>query len=134
MERSVSEDSGAQIRDGIKSVAAQGVCAETMWPYSDADFPVKPPQACYDEAGGRTVAFSLTILYEKSLGSSLSFTYPYLRVIRAGVLFPYIFHISISFSRKNLLSLYYEKILDNQNRATFQYGIVHVLDCIARRI
>lgn len=50
MEGTVSEDAGAQIRDGIKSVVSQGVCPEPMWPYSDADFPVKPPQPCYDVA------------------------------------------------------------------------------------
>jgi len=35
MEHDVESDGGAQIRDGIKSVAAQGVCPETLWPYSD---------------------------------------------------------------------------------------------------
>lgn len=35
IEGSVKYDSGAQIRDGIKSVATQGVCSETEWPYDD---------------------------------------------------------------------------------------------------
>ena len=33
IEGTVASDSGAQIRDGIKSVAKQGVCPETEWPY-----------------------------------------------------------------------------------------------------
>ena len=32
-------DSGAQIRDGIKSVATQGVCPEDEWPYDDTPPP-----------------------------------------------------------------------------------------------
>ena len=53
-------DSGAQIRDGIKSVASQGVCKETSWPYSDVNkspnpcascpYAKKPSAACYKEA------------------------------------------------------------------------------------
>jgi C1A family cysteine protease len=47
MENSVESDSGAQIRDGIKSVAAQGVCAETLWPYIEAQFAARPSAPCY---------------------------------------------------------------------------------------
>jgi len=50
MEGTVNEDSGAQIRDGIKSVAQQGDCPETLWPYDITKFAVKPPQQCYQQA------------------------------------------------------------------------------------
>ena len=50
MEHSVASDSGAQIRDGIKSVAKQGDCPETEWPYNIAKFKTKPAAACYAEA------------------------------------------------------------------------------------
>ena len=33
MEGTVNSDAGAQIRDGVKSVADLGVCPETEWPY-----------------------------------------------------------------------------------------------------
>lgn len=46
----LAEDSGAQIRDGIKSVATVGVCPETEWPYDIAQFATKPPDACYTHA------------------------------------------------------------------------------------
>ena len=39
MENTINDDSGAMIRDGIKSVAKQGVCPETMWPYDPTPFP-----------------------------------------------------------------------------------------------
>ena len=52
MEGTINEDAGAMIRDGIKSVVAQGVCSEDMWSYSDDSikFRQKPPKDCYDSA------------------------------------------------------------------------------------
>jgi C1A family cysteine protease len=56
IEDTISEDSGAMIRDGIKSVAKQGVCPEKMWPYDPSPFPPnrlltkKPTATCYREA------------------------------------------------------------------------------------
>lgn len=50
MEHTVSQDAGAQIRDGIKSVVKQGVCSEARWPYKEADFKKKPLKSAYDEA------------------------------------------------------------------------------------
>ena len=50
LEGTVASDSGAMIRDGIKSVAKQGVCPEAEWPYDIAQFAVKPPAQCYTDA------------------------------------------------------------------------------------
>jgi C1A family cysteine protease len=47
LEGTVSSDSGASIRDGIKVVNTDGVCPETMWPYDIGMFTVKPPKRCY---------------------------------------------------------------------------------------
>jgi C1A family cysteine protease len=44
IEGTVDSDSGAQIRDGIKSVASQGDCPEREWPYNISKFTQKPPQ------------------------------------------------------------------------------------------
>ena len=52
IERTVSQDSGAQLRDGIKSVAKLGVCDETLWPYDVAQFATKPPATAYRAALG----------------------------------------------------------------------------------
>ncbi|GAC1595906.1 MAG: C1 family peptidase [Candidatus Velthaea sp.] len=46
----VKSDSGAQIRDGIKSVATQGVCPETDWAYNINDFAIPPPPLAYTDA------------------------------------------------------------------------------------
>jgi C1A family cysteine protease len=50
IEHTVASDSGAQIRDGIKSVAKQGDCPETEWPYVISKFKTKPPAKCYSDA------------------------------------------------------------------------------------
>lgn len=50
LEGSVASDSGAMIRDGIKTLASLGICNETMWPYDISKFTDKPPQECYDDA------------------------------------------------------------------------------------
>ena len=59
MEGTVGSDSGAQLRDGIKSVAQWGDCPETEWPYDVNQFAVEPPQSCYDDA-----AKHLALVYE----------------------------------------------------------------------
>jgi C1A family cysteine protease len=50
IEHSVDSDSGAMIRDGIKSLKKQGVCSEKSWPYVISKFSVKPSTVCYKEA------------------------------------------------------------------------------------
>lgn len=48
-------DTGAPNRDGIKSVAKQGVCDERLWPYDITKFAEQPPQSCYAAASLHTV-------------------------------------------------------------------------------
>ncbi len=50
MEGTVGADSGAMIRDGIKSIAQLGVCDELDWPYDIAKFKNKPTAPCYKKA------------------------------------------------------------------------------------
>ncbi len=50
IEGTIGTDSGAQIRDGIKSIARQGVCHEESWPYIISKFAKKPSDKCYVEA------------------------------------------------------------------------------------
>jgi C1A family cysteine protease len=42
-------DSGAEIRDGAKALAKQGICLETHWKYDVKKFAMKPPDKCYTE-------------------------------------------------------------------------------------
>jgi C1A family cysteine protease len=54
-EHSVESDAGAMLRDGIKTLARQGVCPEKMWPYLPARYKVKPSAACYADAAGHLI-------------------------------------------------------------------------------
>ena len=49
-EGTIDQDSGAFIRDGVKSLSKLGVCPEKQWPYKIASFKKKPPPACYSQA------------------------------------------------------------------------------------
>lgn len=50
IEGTTSYDSGAYIRDGIKTISAQGVCSEKVWPYTISKFKNKPTTTAYSEA------------------------------------------------------------------------------------
>jgi C1A family cysteine protease len=50
IEGNIPTDGGAYIRDGIKSVARQGVCPEPEWQYIASEFAIKPFKQCYDDA------------------------------------------------------------------------------------
>ncbi|MFA6357058.1 MAG: C1 family peptidase [Candidatus Omnitrophota bacterium] len=43
-------DSGASLRDGIKTLKNNGACAEKLWPYVIKRFDQVPPLNCYKEA------------------------------------------------------------------------------------
>ena len=81
MEGTVSSDSGAQIRDGVKSVNQQGAPPEDPdWPYDITKFADKPPQKAYDDA-----AKHKSILYQR-----LTPTLPQLKGCLASG-FPFVF-------------------------------------------
>jgi C1A family cysteine protease len=44
------EDSGAQLRDVLKTIGKQGVCPESEWPYDVSKFALRPPTSCYKHA------------------------------------------------------------------------------------
>ena len=50
LQNTVNSDSGAYIRDGIKTLNVNGICPEKEWPYIIEKFAEKPPQKCYDDA------------------------------------------------------------------------------------
>ena len=64
IEGTVDDDSGAMLRDGIKSVAKQGGPHETLWPYRISRFRQKPDPGVYKD-GARHEA----ILYQRLLPS-----------------------------------------------------------------
>jgi len=56
IENTVNQDSGAQIRDGIKSLAQWGDCKEGSWSYMPGNVFAKPTDAAYAEALNHKIA------------------------------------------------------------------------------
>ena len=50
IEQSTESDSGAEIRDGIKTLNAQGFCSEDDWAYDVNAFAIQPTAICYADA------------------------------------------------------------------------------------
>jgi C1A family cysteine protease len=50
IEGTTDQDAGAQIKDGVTTLAKTGICPEYHWPYDESQFAVQPPQAAFDEA------------------------------------------------------------------------------------
>lgn len=47
LEGTTASDSGATLRDGMRTVNKVGVCPETLWPYSMANVLTRPPEVCF---------------------------------------------------------------------------------------
>ena len=77
IEHTVQSDSGAQIRDGIKSVAKQGVCTEKKWPYIISKFKVKPTPSCYKEALNHVITDYHRIMTLDEMRACLADGYPF---------------------------------------------------------
>lgn len=78
IEGTVSEDSGAQIRDGIKSVNSDGACAESEWPYDIEKFTKKPPPSCYTSAKDyRALAYARVIRSLSQMRACLASGFPF---------------------------------------------------------
>jgi C1A family cysteine protease len=79
IEGTVSIDSGAMIRDGIKSVASDGVCPETEWPYVISKFAQRPAKKCYQDARlNRAVSYQSIIQDLNQMKGCLASGYPFI--------------------------------------------------------
>jgi C1A family cysteine protease len=78
IEGTVGSDSGAQIRDGIKSVADQGACPEGDWPYDINQFTQKPPANAYQDAlKDRAVSYRQVVQTLSQMKGCLASGYPF---------------------------------------------------------
>jgi len=81
IEGTVSQDNGAQIRDGIKAVATQGICFESgpdSWPYDIATFAKQPPPNCYESAlKNKVIQYSRLVQVASQLKGCLADGYPF---------------------------------------------------------
>jgi C1A family cysteine protease len=78
MENTVNSDSGAKIRDGIKSVGKIGAPPETDWAYNIAAFETKPPQLAYTNAPlGKALVFQRVPQVVNQMKACLVAGYPF---------------------------------------------------------
>ena len=78
IEGTVNSDSGAQIRDGIKTVAKQGACHEQIWPYDITKFRAKPSKAAYTDGAKHTaVQYQRLIQSLTEMKGCLAAGYPF---------------------------------------------------------
>lgn len=78
IEHSVKSDSGAMIRDGIKTLVKQGVCLEKKWAYVISKFAIKPTPACYKEALEHQITSYHRILTLDEMRACLADGFPFL--------------------------------------------------------
>lgn len=57
----IEQDNGASIREAIKLVAKDGVCLESTWPYTSANFAKEPPPKCWKEAQAHKILQYLSL-------------------------------------------------------------------------
>ena len=77
IEHTVKSDSGAMIRDGIKTLKKQGVCSEKKWPYVISKFAVKPSPACYKEGVEHQIISYQRILTLDQMRACLAEGFPF---------------------------------------------------------
>jgi C1A family cysteine protease len=78
IEGTVNTDKGAQIRDGIKSVATLGVPPETDWPYVIAKVVRKPPAKAFKDAlHSRAASYSSLVQSPTQMKGCLASGYPF---------------------------------------------------------
>src|SRR5258708_22323780 len=78
MERTGGMDSGAQLRDGIKSVASDGACPEPEWPYVIAKFATRPSVRAYRDAKlDRAISYQSLVQDLNQMKGCLASGYPF---------------------------------------------------------
>jgi C1A family cysteine protease len=77
LEDSIDYDSGASLRDGIKTLTSQGCCSETLWPYNTSAFSTAPYSTCYTEALKYTITEYTRLNTTYDMRSCLSSGFPF---------------------------------------------------------
>jgi C1A family cysteine protease len=77
IEHTTRSDSGAQIRDGIKALATQGVCPESEWPYVIAHFRRKPTLQDYKDAAAYKIGKYMRLASRDDMVNCLAAGFPF---------------------------------------------------------
>jgi C1A family cysteine protease len=76
LENTVNQDAGAYLRNGIKTLAKHGVCAESLWPYIPKQYSYEPTAECYEDAKKRKIALYERLISVSDIFSCLAEGYP----------------------------------------------------------
>lgn len=77
MEGNVDNDTGASLRDGIKSINKVGYCNETQWPYEIDRFREKPEKSCYEYASHhKALSYKRVLQDETHIKSVINMGFP----------------------------------------------------------
>jgi len=77
IEHTVKSDSGATLRDGIKTLKKQGVCSEKIWPYKINRFKTKPSKKSYADALRHTISVYKRITSLNDMKGCLASGFPF---------------------------------------------------------
>lgn len=77
IEDTISEDNGAELRDGIKSLVTYGYCSEKRVPYVTSKFTRKPSCIAYKEAKKHTIQSYHSIMTLNEMLVCLAEGYPF---------------------------------------------------------
>lgn len=77
LEGTIRSDSGASLRDGIKTLVSQGCCAETEWPYIISKFEIKPSTICYTDAVKHVVQSYYRVITLNDMKTCLASGFPF---------------------------------------------------------
>jgi C1A family cysteine protease len=77
VEGNVDSDSGAMLRDGIKTLAKLGVCAEKEWKYDISKFKIKPTKKAFADASQHTIVSYYRILNLDEMKNCLAKGHPF---------------------------------------------------------
>lgn len=76
LEGTVTEDSGAQIRDGMKVLKKLGICPEALHPYDISKFTDAPSQAAEEAAGQYKISYYQRLYTIRDVQHCLAGGYP----------------------------------------------------------
>src|ERR1035437_1234610 len=77
IEGTTKQDAGAQLRDGIKSLADQGACQESTWKYTSTQVFSKPTAKAYQEAVNHTISEYLRLSELSEMKQCLAAGFPF---------------------------------------------------------
>lgn len=78
IEGDTNQDSGAEIRDGVKSLATIGACLESEWPHLEENVLEAPPQKAFEDAQNHKISKYYRIEDLNDMKACLYLGYPFI--------------------------------------------------------